>query len=96
MTPRLMKRRSIEADASPLLVGRLGYYIPFSILAGATTAIACGFITTWNAGTTTADWIGHQILFGLRGMGLQMVRVSVQLPSHQGPIVIRSEVGHSC
>lgn len=95
MTPRLIKRGSLEADALSLLVSRIGYYIPFSIAAGATTAVACGLITTWNPGTPTAAWIGHQILFGLRGMGLQMVRVSVQFSSHQGPIVIRSEVGHS-
>jgi hypothetical protein len=73
MTSHPTKEGTPEADVFPMPVGRLGYYILFSILAGATTAVACGLISTWNPGTSTADWIGHQILFGLRGMGLQMV-----------------------
>jgi len=64
-----------------MLVRRLGYYLPFSVLAGATTAVACGLISTWNPDTSTADLIGHQILFGLRGMGLQMVSLSLNLPT---------------
>ncbi|KAH0427891.1 MFS multidrug transporter [Colletotrichum camelliae] len=57
---------------SGALVTRIGYYLPFSVLSGATTAVACGLISTWNPKTLTAAWIGHQILFGLRGLGLQM------------------------
>lgn len=66
-------------------MGRLGYYLPFSILAGATTAIACGLIATWDPDTSQADWIGYQILFGLRGMGLQTVSHSpILLTTHLG------------
>ncbi|KAK2601185.1 hypothetical protein N8I77_010653 [Diaporthe amygdali] len=76
------------------LVRRLGYYIPFSILAGATTAVACGLISTWNPHTSTAAWIGHQILFGLRGMGLQMAVISIQnaVTPAQSPTVIAFSV----
>ncbi|KAG6354246.1 hypothetical protein INS49_004851 [Diaporthe citri] len=76
--------------ATGALVRRLGYYIPFSILAGATTAVACGLISTWSPDTSTADWIGHQILFGLRGMGLQMCIIAVQnaVTPAQSPSVI--------
>ncbi|KAK2766380.1 MFS multidrug transporter [Colletotrichum kahawae] len=63
---------------SGALVTRIGYYLPFSVLSGATTAVACGLISTWNPKTLTAAWIGHQILFGLRGLGLQMSVISVQ------------------
>jgi len=75
---------------SGALVRRLGYYLPFSVLAGATTAVACGLISTWNPDTSTADLIGHQILFGLRGMGLQMAVTSVQnaVTPAQSPTVI--------
>lgn len=55
------------------LVTRLGYYLPFGILGAAVTAVACGLISTWGPNTSTAEWIGYQILFGLRGMALQTV-----------------------
>ncbi|KAF4872290.1 Efflux pump mokI [Colletotrichum siamense] len=63
---------------SGALVTRIGYYLPFSVISGATTTVACGLISTWNPDTLTAAWIGHQILFGLRGLGLQMSVISVQ------------------
>lgn len=69
----MVNSKSSESNAGSMTVGRIGYYLPFAVLAGATTAVACGLISTWNPDTSTADWIGHQILFGLRGMGLQMV-----------------------
>lgn len=72
-----MNGKSTEAKAGSVTVGRIGYYLPFAVLAGATTAAACGLISTWNPDTPTADWIGHQVLFGLRGMGLQMVSLSL-------------------
>ncbi|KAF5489703.1 Efflux pump mokI [Colletotrichum siamense] len=63
---------------SGALVTRIGYYLPFSVISGATTTVACGLISAWNPNTLTAAWIGHQILFGLRGLGLQMSVISVQ------------------
>ncbi|XPS69771.1 hypothetical protein M3J09_002029 [Ascochyta lentis] len=61
---------------SGALVRLFGYYLPFGVLSGAATAVACGLISTWNPDTSTAAWIGYQILFGLRGMGLQVVSLS--------------------
>lgn len=78
--PTIDEGEKFEADSGSMLVGRLGYCLPFSVLAGATTAVACGLISTWTPDTSTADWIGYQILFGLRGMGLQMVSLSPNLP----------------
>ncbi|KAK6217649.1 hypothetical protein LQW54_003371 [Pestalotiopsis sp. IQ-011] len=63
---------------SGALVTRLGYYLPFGILGGALTAVACGLISTWVPNTSTAAWVGYQVLFGLRGMGLQTAVISVQ------------------
>ncbi|KAH6646197.1 putative MFS multidrug transporter [Truncatella angustata] len=75
---------------SGALVGRLGYYLPFGVLGGAITAVACGLISTWNPNTSTAEWIGYQILFGLRGMGLQTAVISVQhaVTPAQNPVAI--------
>ncbi|KAI8955553.1 efflux pump protein [Xylaria longipes] len=75
---------------SGALVGRLGYYLPFGILGGAITAVACGLISTWNPNTSTAEWIGYQILFGLRGMALQVAVISVQhaVTPAQSPVAI--------
>ncbi|KAI1274063.1 putative MFS multidrug transporter [Xylaria sp. FL0933] len=75
---------------SGALVGRVGYYLPFGILGGALTAVACGLISTWNPNTSTAEWIGYQILFGLRGMALQTAVISVQnaVTPAQSPVAI--------
>jgi hypothetical protein len=76
-----MKRgKTSEADSGSILVSRLGYYLPFSVIGGAIAAIACGLISTWNPNTSTAQWIGYQMLFGLRGLGLQIVRTPASLP----------------
>ncbi|KAI1345651.1 putative MFS multidrug transporter [Xylaria sp. FL0043] len=75
---------------SGALVGRVGYYLPFGILGGALTAVACGLISTWNPNTSTVEWIGYQILFGLRGMALQTAVISVQnaVTPAQSPVAI--------
>ncbi|ETS82216.1 hypothetical protein PFICI_07218 [Pestalotiopsis fici W106-1] len=63
---------------SGALVTKLGYYLPFGVLGAAVTAVACGLISTWTPDTITAEWIGYQILFGLRGMALQTAVISMQ------------------
>ncbi|KAI6081858.1 putative MFS multidrug transporter [Hypoxylon rubiginosum] len=60
------------------LVTRLGYYIPFAALAGTGTAIAGGLFSTWDPDTTTAFWIGSQVLYGLRGFGVQAGLIALQ------------------
>lgn len=64
-----------------MVVGKLGYYLPFGVLGGAITAVACGLISTWDPDTSTAEWVGYQILFGLRGMALQIVNFPLNLPT---------------
>jgi hypothetical protein len=73
MISRTLEGGKSKANSGYISVGRLGYYLPFSVLGGAITAVACGLISTWNLNTSTAEWIGYQILFGLRGIGLQIV-----------------------
>ncbi|KAI0533762.1 putative MFS multidrug transporter [Xylaria digitata] len=75
---------------SGALLGRVGYYLPFGILGGALTAVACGLISTWDLSTSTAEWVGYQILFGLRGMALQVSVISIQhaVTPAQSPIAI--------
>ncbi|KAI1762733.1 putative MFS multidrug transporter [Hypoxylon sp. FL1150] len=63
---------------SGVLVTRIGYYIPFAALSGVGISIAGGLISTWNPDTTTAFWIGCQILYGLRGCGTQAGLIALQ------------------
>jgi Fungal trichothecene efflux pump (TRI12) len=59
------------------LVGKLGYYLPWSLLSAIVVAIASGLISTFKPNTTTAVWVGYQFLAGVgRGCGLQMVSLS--------------------
>jgi hypothetical protein len=61
------------------LVGIVGYYTPFSIASAVLMTIGCGLCSTLSATSSTGDWIGFQILFGIgRGMGMQMPLVAVQ------------------
>lgn len=71
------------------LVGRLGYYLPFSLVSAAFMAVGYGLLSTLGPSTTTGQWIGFQILSGIGiGSGLQMPLVAVQntLPPPQIPI----------
>jgi hypothetical protein len=57
-------------------VGKLGYYLPWSLASAVLVAIASGLMSTFTPDTPTAKWVGYQILVGIgRGCGLQMVRV---------------------
>ncbi|KAL9063634.1 MAG: hypothetical protein Q9157_008152 [Trypethelium eluteriae] len=75
-----------SAIASGMLVGRLGYYLPFTIMMAIMVAVANGVLSTLSPGTSTGKWIGYQIILGVgRGLGLQMPIVAVQntLPPNQ-------------
>ncbi|KAI1329047.1 major facilitator superfamily domain-containing protein [Xylariaceae sp. FL0255] len=73
---------------SGALIPRVGYYVPFAILAGAGATVAGGLLTTLQENTPTADWIGYQIIFGLRGCGIQIAIVAIQnaLPARQSQL----------
>lgn len=73
---------------SGILVGRLGYYLPFIVIDAVIVAIANGILSTLSVGTSTGKWIGYQILLGFgRGFGLQMVNPA---PSHSPGLLVDS------
>ena len=55
------------------LVRRFGYYMPWATVAAAGTAIGAGLISTWQPNTSLGKQIGYQILYGFRGLGMQIV-----------------------
>ncbi|MCJ1399411.1 hypothetical protein MMC11_002613 [Xylographa trunciseda] len=60
--------------ATGMLVGRIGYYLPFMIISSIMGAIASGLLSTLSPGTSVGKWIGYQILLGVgRGLGFQIV-----------------------
>ncbi|OTA98460.1 hypothetical protein M426DRAFT_325963 [Hypoxylon sp. CI-4A] len=73
---------------SGALVTKIGYVLPWAVLAGAGTAIAGGLISTWQPGTTTGQWIGYQVIYGLRGAGIQAGVITIQnsLPPSQSAL----------
>ncbi|KAI1433340.1 efflux pump protein [Xylaria sp. CBS 124048] len=72
------------------LIPRIGYYTPFAIFGGVGTTIAAGLISTWGINVSTGTWIGHQILWGFRGAGVQLAVVAIQnaLPPKQGQLAV--------
>lgn len=65
---------------TPLLkVSKTGYYLPWSVFAGAMLAVGSGLISTYSPTTPITAWIGYQILLGLgRGLGMQMPIIALQ------------------
>ncbi|KAI0525521.1 major facilitator superfamily domain-containing protein [Xylaria bambusicola] len=72
------------------LISKVGYYLPFAILAGVGATVAAGLISTWDANTSTGMWIGYQIVYGIRGCGIQLAVVAIQnaLPAKQSQLGI--------
>ncbi|KAJ5818741.1 hypothetical protein N7474_004332 [Penicillium riverlandense] len=69
----------VFAVMSGLLIGKLGYYLPWAVFCGVATAIGNGLLSTFKPDTSTAKWVGYQILLGAgRGSGFQTPMVAVQ------------------
>ncbi|KAK8042411.1 MFS general substrate transporter, partial [Apiospora phragmitis] len=67
------------ALASGWLHGRVGYYLPFSLIGAIMVSISNGLLSTLSPTTSTAKWIGYQILGGAgRGIGMQASIIAVQ------------------
>ncbi|KAI0491189.1 major facilitator superfamily domain-containing protein [Xylaria cf. heliscus] len=75
---------------SGALMSKLGYYLPFAVLAGIGATVGAGLISTWGPHTTTGMWIGYQVLYGVRGCGIQIAVVAIQnaLPLKQSQLGI--------
>ncbi|RDW65075.1 putative HC-toxin efflux carrier TOXA [Coleophoma cylindrospora] len=64
---------------SGMLIGKVGYYLPFVIVGAAFVAIGNGLLSTLLPATSTGKWIGYQIIAGVgRGLALQVPVISVQ------------------
>jgi MFS family permease len=67
------------AIISGAVVSKMGFYLPWAVSSGALTAIGHGLLSTLDAQTKTAMWIGFLIVLGAgRGSGLQMPMIATQ------------------
>jgi MFS family permease len=70
---------TIGSTLSGQLVGRLGYYTPFTMASSCLISIGAGLISTFKVNTSTGMWIGYQIILGFGiGLGLQHGPIAVQ------------------
>jgi hypothetical protein len=61
------------------LVGKLGYYTPFMLLAPVLGAIGAGLLATLSIHSEPSEWISYQALYGAgAGMGIQLPVTAVQ------------------
>uniref|UniRef100_A0A8H7N8L5 Major facilitator superfamily (MFS) profile domain-containing protein n=1 Tax=Bionectria ochroleuca TaxID=29856 RepID=A0A8H7N8L5_BIOOC len=79
---------------SGALMPKLGYYIPWAAFASGGTAIGCGLISTWTTDSTIGQLMGYQVIFALRGLGMQMSTVAIQtaLPPTEIAIVFQESL----
>ncbi|KFA48365.1 hypothetical protein S40293_04495 [Stachybotrys chartarum IBT 40293] len=63
---------------SGALMTKLGYYMPWALLAGAGGAVGLGLISTWTPGTSLGLLLGYQVIYGIRGVGLQVGVIAIQ------------------
>ncbi|TGJ83973.1 hypothetical protein E0Z10_g4806 [Xylaria hypoxylon] len=70
------------------LLAKVGYYLPFAVFASVGATVGAGLISTWDINTTTGMWIGYQILYGIRGAGIQLGVIAIQnaLPAKQSQL----------
>ncbi|KAB8230296.1 MDR family MFS transporter [Aspergillus alliaceus] len=76
---------------SGILIGKLGYYLPWAVFCGIATSVGHGLISTWTSATPAGKWVGYQVLVGAgRGSGYQTPMIAVQntLPPAQISIAL--------
>ncbi|KAF5868754.1 putative major facilitator superfamily transporter protein [Botrytis fragariae] len=72
-----------------VLVSKSGYFTPPAIIGTAIATIGCGFISTFRTDTTSAEWIGYELLSSTGfGIAIQQGFTAVQtvLPLEKIPI----------
>lgn len=68
--------RSFANVFASILVGKLGYYLPWMLAASVIASVGVGFLSGLKPDTPTGVWIGLQIISGFgRGLGVQVVCV---------------------
>jgi hypothetical protein len=65
-------------NRSPAAVEAFGYYLPWVLTGGSISAIGYGLFTLLSPATTTAQWIGYQMFYGI-GSGSMAAGVSLLL-----------------
>lgn len=79
---------TVGAIAAGGAVVVIGYYTPFLILGSVFISVGCGLLYTLQPTSSTATWIGYQILVGAGiGMSMEQCNVAIQtvLPKDQIP-----------
>ncbi|KAF9884918.1 hypothetical protein FE257_000909 [Aspergillus nanangensis] len=67
------------AAVSGVLVGRMGYYLPWILASGVIGLVGSSLISTLTPETSPAAWISYQIIAGIgRGCGTTMPMVATQ------------------
>ncbi|CAN8096739.1 unnamed protein product [Discula destructiva] len=57
----------------------MGHFMPWAVAAGGLAVVGNGLLTTLSTTTSTAKWVGFQIVIGAsRGMGVQMPVIAIQ------------------
>ncbi|KAK7734197.1 hypothetical protein SLS63_004482 [Diaporthe eres] len=77
----LVIANTISSLAGGILIGVIGYIWPFLIFSSVFTAVGAGLFTLFDLSTSTGEWIGYQVIYGL-GMGL----------SAQTPVMVAQNV----
>ncbi|CEL09673.1 hypothetical protein ASPCAL12806 [Aspergillus calidoustus] len=78
MLPNILAQL-VTAVASGLLIGKLGFYIPWAIGGAIFCAVGTGLLSMLSPTTVTAAWAGYQIILGLgRGAATQAPMLAVQ------------------
>ncbi|KAE9367423.1 major facilitator superfamily transporter [Stipitochalara longipes BDJ] len=79
----------IVAGVSSALVGKWGYYLPWSITSAILVSLGSGLMSTLDRRSSAPQWVGYQVIAGIgRGCGATMPMVAVQniLPLEQIPL----------
>ena len=74
---------------SGVLTSKTGYYMPYVLVCVVFTSIGSGLLTTLSPASSTARWIGYQILYGFGcGCAFQLPQIAAQtvLPAEDVPI----------
>ncbi|KAH8423653.1 MDR family MFS transporter [Aspergillus melleus] len=77
----------VATTLSGIAVTAIGLYAPFMILGTIITSVGGGLLTLFNPNTSTAAWVGYQVLVGVGiGLGWQQPFVAVQTVSSMADV----------
>jgi hypothetical protein len=75
----LMLSLIVATILSGIITSRTGWYNPSILLCPILMAVGAGLISTFKVSTSSSEWIGYQIIFGLGlGTGIQQASVAAQ------------------